>query len=178
MLYYTALSSFEIAFVVLLCNVNIYTVLLSKILYTIKLQCSMLFLDFCAYFVSIHLHILNIEIKNRFFYFSDSPNAWFLDLDITDAGNSLVASYTDGFVQILDVSANVRYFISILLPFSKVFVSLHLSRMNISIIFLRLLPESSLLLRYFFIGCAVCFWDNITNCLHNCNISLVYISES
>ena len=163
---------FQNLFVVLLWNLQDYPVFLCKILYTIKLQYSTLFLAFYAKccIVSIYLNTFSIKIENRFFYYSDSPNAWFLDVDIADAGNSIVTSYTDGFVQTLNVATSVRYLTSITIPFSMIFSNLHLSRMNIGTIYLTLWLESSLFLRYFLIGCAVCIWDNGTDCLSDyCN---------
>ena len=56
--------------------------------------------------------VLQLKYPNSF-YHSDSPNSWFLDLDITDDHKSVVASYTDGLVQVLDISSNVGLIIMI-----------------------------------------------------------------
>ena len=88
-----------------------YSVLLFRIVITSTFVLFPLFIFFSVMNI-VKLYLVSSVITlQQIFYHSEPSNSWFLALDITDDGKSIVASYTNGAIQIINISSKVSYFI-------------------------------------------------------------------
>ena len=63
---------------------------------------------------NVRIHRFLYSPSKHVFFFSCSPNSWFLDLDITEDAKTVVAAYTHSSIHTFDISLTVSHLLSVL----------------------------------------------------------------